>query len=133
MNKEKLSWGLILLFVGGILLLDNLDVINFYWRSVFSMWPIILIVIGVNLLVPRRGIGPAISIVVTVAALAFLAYWGTFPPRSNWWAFSNKSWNVERRSANDRKHIEASKGNFTHDYDSTVTTAYLNIKGGAVE
>ena len=133
MNKEKLSWGLILLFVGGILLLDNLDVINFYWRSVFSMWPIILIVIGVNLLVPRRGIGPAISIVVTVAALAFLAYWGTFPPRSNWWTFNNKNWNIERRSSNDRKYLEASKGNFTHDYDSAVTTAYLSIKGGAVE
>lgn len=133
MNKEKLSWGLILLFVGGILLLDNLNVINFYWRSVFSMWPIMLIVIGVNLLVPKRGIGPAVSIVVTVAALAFLAYWGTSSPRSNWWAFNNKSRNTERRSSDDRKHVESSKGNFTYDYDSTATTAYLYIKGGAVE
>ncbi len=133
MNKEKLSWGLILLFVGTALLLDNLNVINFYWRSVFSMWPIILIVIGVNLLVPKRGIGPAVSIVVTVAALAFLAYRGTFPPRSDWWVFSNKSWRTEKRAPDSRKHIEASKGNFIHDYDSTTTTASLTIQGGAVE
>ena len=134
MNKEKLSWGLILLFVGGILLLNNLDIINFYWRSVFSMWPVILIVVGVNLLVPRKGIGNAVSIVVTIAALAFLAYRGTFPPRSDWWVFDNRSWHNESRpSTTDKKGLEKSKGTFTHDYDSTITTAHLTIKGGAVE
>jgi len=134
MNKEKLSWGLILLFVGGVLLLDNLDVINFYWRSVFSMWPVMLIVIGVNLLVPKRGVGNAVSIVVTVAALAFLAYRGTFPPHSNWWVFNNKSWQTERRTSdsNERRR-EKSSGTFTHEYDSSITTAHLTIKGGAVE
>ncbi|WP_257666214.1 LiaI-LiaF-like domain-containing protein [Parapedobacter tibetensis] len=134
MNKEKLSWGLILLFVGGILLLDNLNVINFYWRSVLSMWPVILIVIGVNLLVPKRGIGSAVSIIVTIVALAFLAYRGTFPPRSNWWVF-NKSWDMDmdRKPAGEPKHMGASKGTFSHEYDSAVTTAHLNVKGGAIE
>ncbi|SEK32843.1 LiaI-LiaF-like domain-containing protein [Parapedobacter koreensis] len=136
MNKEKLCWGLILLFVGGVLLLDNLNVIDFYWRSVFSMWPIILIIIGVNLLVPKQGIGNAVSIVVTVAALAFLAYRGTFHPRSDWWAFNNRDWRIERRTSsdsNDRVRREKSEGTFTHEYDSSVTTARLRIRGGAVE
>lgn len=134
MNKEKLSWGLILLFIGGVLLLDNLDVINFYWRSVFSMWPVILIVIGVNLLVPRRGVGNAVSVIVTIAALAFLAYRGMFPPHNNWWMFDNNT----RRSETERSPMEQrrpgnSKGTFTHEYDSAITTANLSIKGGAVE
>ncbi|HWL00693.1 MAG TPA: DUF5668 domain-containing protein [Parapedobacter sp.] len=134
MNKEKLSWGLILLFVGGVLLLDNLDIIDFYWRSVFSMWPVILIIIGVNLLVPKRGIGNAVSIVVTVAALAFLAVRGTFPPHDNWWIFDNKEWKTERRgSENNNKSREKSSGVFTHEYDGAITTAHLHIKGGAVE
>ncbi|MEC3881079.1 LiaI-LiaF-like domain-containing protein [Parapedobacter sp. 10938] len=134
MNKEKLSWGLILLFVGGVLLLDNLDIIDFYWRSVFSMWPIILIIIGVNLLVPKRGIGNAISIVVTIAALAFLAFRGTFPPHDNWWIFDHKHWKTERRpSSNDNRPREKSSGVFTHAYDNAITTAHLHIKGGAVE
>ncbi|WP_262249675.1 LiaI-LiaF-like domain-containing protein [Parapedobacter soli] len=133
MNKEKLSWGLILLFVGGVLLLDNLDVINFYWRSVFSMWPVILIIIGVNLLVPKHGIGNAVSIIVTIAALAFLAFRGTFPPHNNWWVFDNKEWNTEKRTPGDNRSREKSSGVFTHQYDSTITTAHLHIKGGAVE
>src|SRR5690606_8897124 len=134
MNKEKLSWGLILLFVGGVLLLDNLDVIDFYWRSVFNMWPVILIVIGVNLLVPKRGIGNAVSIVVTIAALAFLAYRGTFPPHSNWWIFNNRSWHAEKRLSDDHQTRRSqSTRTFIQDYDSTIATAHLHIKGGAVE
>lgn len=134
MNKQKLSWGLILLFVGGVLLLDNLDVIDFYWRSVFSMWPVILIIIGVNLLVPKRGIGNVVSIIVTVAALAFLAFRGTFPPHDNWWNFDNKGWKAERRiSSNNNERRQKSSGVFTHAYDSTITTGHLHIKGGAVE
>jgi len=133
MNKEKLSWGLILLFVGGVLLLSNLDVINFYWRSVFSMWPVILIVVGVNLLVPRQGIGSAVSIIVTIAALAFLTYRGMFPPHNDWWGFDNKSWHSEKEpSSKERKQPNSPRGTFTHEYDSTITTAHLTIKGGAV-
>ena len=135
MNKEKLSWGLILLFVGGVLLLDNLDVIDFYWRSVFSMWPVILIIIGVNLLVPRHGIGNVISIVVTIAALAFLAFRGTFPPKDNWWIFDNKGWKTTEKRAPARGDSDREKSNsvYTHAYDSTIQTAHLHIKGGAVE
>lgn len=134
MNKEKLSWGLILLFVGTVLLLDNLDVIDFYWRSVFNMWPVVLIIIGVNLLVPKRGIGNAISVVVTIAALAFLAFRGTYPPHDNWWIFDNNERKTERHmSPNDGKSRKKTSGVFTHAYDSTITVANLHIKGGAVE
>src|SRR5690606_32190397 len=67
-------------------------------------------------------------------AVAFLAYRGTFPPHSDWWIFNNKSWDTERRLPDNRdRDREKSSGIFTHDYDSTITTAHLNIKGGAVE
>lgn len=134
MNKEKLSRGLTLLFVGSVLLLDNLGIIDFYWQSVFSMWPVILIIIGVNLLVRKRGIGNAVSTVVTIAALAFLFFRGTFPPHNNWAIFDNKEWDSERpMSANSKKSRKKSRSVFTHEYNSSITTARLQIKGGAVE
>ncbi|WP_257657257.1 LiaI-LiaF-like domain-containing protein [Parapedobacter lycopersici] len=139
MNKEKFGWGLVLLFVGGILLLDNLSIIDFYWRSVLHMWPVILIVVGVNLLVPKRGAGSLISIVVTVVALAFLAYRGTIPPNGRqWFSEERRGWDSERRERNERRRErnegrrERSSGTFTHDYDSAITEAHLDIRGGAV-
>src|SRR5690606_22159421 len=83
---------------------------------------------------PRRGIGNAVSIVVTIAALAFLAYRGMFPPHSGWWVFDNKNWHNESGpSTTDEKRWEKSDRTFSHDYDATITTAHLSIKGGAVE
>lgn len=132
MNKEKFGWGLVLLVIGGILLLDNLSIIHFYWRSVFHMWPVILIIVGVNLLVPRRGVGSLISIVVTVIALAFLAYQGTIPPDGHRWTWErHRGWGADEPSDNERRP-GTSSGTFTHDYDNTITEAHLDIRGGAI-
>lgn len=133
MNKEKLIWGLILLVVGTVFLLSNLGYIDFYWRSVFNMWPVILIVIGVNMLVPRRGIGNAISVLVTIVALAFLAYWGTQPPSNHWWAFGNKSRTVQTESRSGSRRASVSEERFAFDYNEPVGVAHLKIKGGAIE
>src|SRR5690606_15644411 len=80
MNKEKITWGLIFLFTGVILLLSNIDVIRFHWGTVFRFWPVLLIVLGVNLMVPRHGTGNVISLVTTVLVLLFLVSQGLNPP-----------------------------------------------------
>ncbi len=136
MDKEKMSWGLILLGVGTVILLSNLGYIDFYWRSVINMWPVILIVVGVNLLVPRRGVGNAISILVTLAALAFLLYKGTMPPDTNWWGLGKKSRTdrVEARASGDSNARTAlTEERFAFDYDEAVSKASLHIRGGAIE
>lgn len=135
MDKEKMSSGLILLVVGIVILLNNLGYIDFYWRSVINMWPVILIIIGVNLLVPRRGAGNAISIVVTLAALAFLAYKGTVPSSGNWWSFSKRgrTESTESRRADRRDRTRVSEERFAFDYNPNIVEAHLRIKGGAIE
>lgn len=131
-----MSWGLILLGVGTVILLSNLGYIDFYWRSVINMWPVILIVVGVNLLVPRRGIGNAISILVTLAALAFLVYIGTMPPHTNPWGFGKRSHTTRvdtRRSGDSEKRTELTEERFAFEYDKAVSKASLHIRGGAIE
>lgn len=138
MNKEKFTWGLALFSIGGLILLNNLDVIDFYWRSVLRLWPLILIVIGINLLLPKRGIGSVISALVTICALLFVAYQGTIPPQQKFWDFwkprlnidhydvdirdGKKTWNKQRKFSNA----------FSQQYHDSIKVAYLNIKGGAV-
>lgn len=133
MNKEKFTWGVILLVVGTIILLSNLGYIDFYWRSVLNMWPVILIVVGVNMLVPRKGIGNVISVLATLIALLFLAYWGTTSPKNNWWSFGKRE-----RSGTEDTNRGSSRGRLTEerfafDYNEDVRAARLEIKGGAIE
>jgi hypothetical protein len=48
MRRFRLTWGIILLFVGCILLLDNMNVFNFLGFSVWNLiWPTFLIAMGV--------------------------------------------------------------------------------------
>lgn len=133
MNKEKFTWGLILLIVGAIILLSNLGYVDFYWRSVFNMWPVILIVVGVNMLLPRRGVGNVISILVTVVALVFLAYWGTMPPKNNWWTFrkQDRVGRVDSNTVGGRARL--SEERFAFDYKDSISEANLTIRGGAIE
>jgi len=93
MKLDRLIWGILLLFIGGVLLLENFGIINFYWRNVWSFWPIFLIIAGVNILFNRNNsqTGSMVSIAVLVLALGFLFYKGQqAPDRNNWWGHKFK-------------------------------------------
>lgn len=150
MNREKFVWGVILLLTGVVLLLENLQVFDFYWGAVFKMWPLIIVVIGINLLLPKRGAGRVISLLVSVVALLFLASVGIRTPSGSLWNFENQGWSQrwsdrwedrqgDRRS--DRRPERRSRSGdarvsftntFTRDYDAGIRKANLRISGGAV-
>lgn len=87
MKIDRLIWGILFLFVGGVLLLDNFDVITFYWRNVWQFWPIILIILGVNVLLGKKesNIGGIISVGILVVTLGYLFYRGQQPAEHNSW------------------------------------------------
>ncbi|AZI25579.1 hypothetical protein EA772_09565 [Pedobacter sp. G11] len=88
MKLDRLIWGILLLFIGGVLLLENFGIIDFYWRNVWSFWPIFLIIAGVNILFNRNNsqAGSMVSLAVLVVALGFLFFKGQQEPdRSGWW------------------------------------------------
>lgn len=93
MKIDRLIWGILLLFIGGVLLLENFGVIDFYWRSIWGFWPVFLIIAGLNILFNRNNsqIGSIISVGVLVVALAFLFYKGQQEPsQSGWWGHKFK-------------------------------------------
>jgi len=87
MKLDRILWGIILLFVGLVLLLENFDVIEFYWRNVWGFWPIFLIIAGINILFNKNKsqIGNMISIGIVVITLGFLFYRGQQPPEGRGW------------------------------------------------
>ncbi len=132
MNKEKVIWGITLFGVGLILLLNNMDVIDFQWRAVFRMWPLIIIVVGINLLLSRSAFGKSISVLVTIACVAFLAYAGINYENVRGWGFKGNEWGVTTRSDEGRSR-NSFKNTITHEYEARIKSAKLSIRGGAVE
>lgn len=136
MNKEKVVWGVVLLGAGAVLLLHNLGLINFYWSSVFRLWPVIIILIGFNMLIPRTRAGNVASVLVTTIVVGFLAYAGTQNLRYNWGEGNKQGssrWfdlDFERGSVQIKRLF---RNELTHHYNDRIHEASLSIQGGAIE
>ncbi len=127
MKSEKIVWGITLVFIGTILLLDNFGVIDFYWRSVWNFWPLFLILAGLNLVfgkAKQSSAGKVLVILLTCGVLGTVAYVGS--TRSN--QYSNWFFNDDEEvSANDTNQVRT----FSETYNPAAPNAELTIEGGA--
>jgi len=128
MKTEKIIWGLIFIFVGTVFMLDNFNVINFYWGSVWRFWPIIFILIGANMLLSRfanKTTAPIFAASITLVVLAFIGYQGSRPNNDRGWMrykFGNNS---------DDKDVSWSNASTFNETYTGSKSAQLNIQGSA--
>ncbi|MGZ3820747.1 MAG: LiaI-LiaF-like domain-containing protein, partial [Mucilaginibacter sp.] len=143
MRNDKLIPGLILVMIGAIFLLNNFDVIDFHWSNLFHLWPIFLVIGGVNLVFAhnRSPWATILKISVVVAGFALLLF-GNHSTRYRWWP--HYTYNNNDNSSNDdgddnddddgdnTTGIKKIEGNstFTEPYNASTRVARLNISGG---
>src|SRR5258708_36829809 len=85
MRNDKLIPGMILVMIGAIFLLNNFGYIHFHWFNLFHLWPIFLVIAGVNLVFAnnRSAWATILKISVVVAGFALLIF-GNFGHRYGW-------------------------------------------------
>lgn len=133
MKLSRVMWGVILLFVGIVLLLENFNVINFYWRNVWSFWPVFLVIAGINILFNKNksDTGNMISLAVVVIVLGFIFYKGQQPPANKFWIGDHFTKDLDIDIDDDKDGI-VERMTFSEPFnarDSTKKTV-LNISGG---
>ena len=139
MKNDKLIPGMILVMIGAIFLLNNFGYIHFHWRNLIFMWPIFLVIGGVNLVFAhnRSPWATILKISVVIGGFALILF-GNFNNRG-WW--SHATWHVnsdsddndgdDNDSDNGKVVKGSSSGEFTQPYDASIKVARLNISGGA--
>ncbi|MFI5160603.1 MAG: LiaI-LiaF-like domain-containing protein [Sphingobacteriales bacterium] len=139
MKNDKLVPGMILVTIGAIFLLNNFGYIHFHWRNLIFMWPVFLVIGGVNLVLAhnRTPWASVLKIAVVIGGFALILF-GNFN-NTHWW--SHATWHTGSVNINDDGDNNDSdtgtpvKGNssgtFTQPYDASIKTARLNISGGA--
>ncbi|WP_134089425.1 LiaI-LiaF-like domain-containing protein [Olivibacter sp. XZL3] len=130
MDRERLNWGLVLLFIGVMWLLSNTGVISFYWSSLWRFWPVFLIILGVNLLLPKHGIGNLISVIATIAILIFIGF-QVSKPSTAWGERAHFRGRADVDETGDDGEVK--EADFSSPYNAGIRRARLEIKGGAVE
>ncbi|MBB2151769.1 LiaF transmembrane domain-containing protein [Pedobacter gandavensis] len=139
MKTDRIMWGIVLLFIGGVLLLENFHIIDFYWRNVIRFWPIFLIIAGVNILFSKNKsqVGGLVSIGVLVITLSMLFVKGQQRPddRRDWFGDSVNI-DMDNDNDNDNDGADSSRSgydelNFSEPFNAALNKRVVfNISGG---
>jgi hypothetical protein len=150
MRNDKLIPGLILVLIGAAFLLNNFGYLHFHWYNIFHLWPIFLVIGGVNLVFAHNKSiwATAVKIGVVVLGLGML-FFGNFGERYNFWPGSHYTYSSDDNSDNDNDNNNSSddddddddddnksdvkvtgKGAFNEPYKAGINVARLNISGG---
>lgn len=81
MENRNIFWGVLLVAIGGLFILDNLDLINFSFSALVGLWPLLLVIWGMSIL-------PVKAIYKTVGGLLIAVFALTYASTSDktfWW------------------------------------------------
>lgn len=126
--ENKITSGIWFVFIGLILLLHNIDVIDFNFIATLKYWPLLIVIVGINLIVQNRANGNYIKIAANTLFLGWIAYVGLTAPSTHWTSelLNNKDINF-----GDFDENESLLNSVETDIDSAATTASLEFNGGS--
>jgi hypothetical protein len=148
MKNDKLIPGVILVLIGAAILLANYGYLHFHWWNIFRLWPIFLVIGGINLLFAHNKSPWATILKISVVVFGFgLVLFGNFGDRYSFWPGNHFSWNHHNNNDdNDDNNMDdnddddnsdkgdvkaAVNGAFNEPYNANIKVARLNVSGGA--
>jgi len=125
MKPSHIFWGLLFVGLGLLVLINNFTTIFMDWATIWKLWPLTIILIGLAILIKHQY---GKSIIAGLAAIVLaLAIFASFKTATHF--FSNDF----QIDFGDEADYEFSTTEFTEQYDSTLQFATLNFEAGAGE
>jgi len=123
--ENKITSGIYFVFIGLVLLLHNLDIISFNFWATLKYWPLLIVIIGINLIAQNKVYGDYLKIGSNVLFLGWILYVGISAPKTDW---SNQLFkNVDISIENDDPTLHE-----VHtEFDSSLEASTLEFNGGA--
>ncbi len=133
MKNNKIIPGVVLILLGVAFLLRSYGYLHFHFGNLFRLWPIFIVMIGVNLIFANNRSTWATVIKLGVILLGFgLLFFGNFENRRYFW--NGNGYHIDINDDDDEEttvtKIEGSS-EFNEDYTDSIKVAELNISGGA--
>jgi hypothetical protein len=123
MKPSHIFWGLLFVGLGSLVLINNFTTIFMDWATIWKLWPLTVILIGLSILVKHQY---GKSVIAGLAAIVLaLAIFASFKTATH---FISNDFRIDL--GDDAKH-EVGTSEFTEEYDSTLTFATLNFDAGA--
>ena len=132
MKFRNLFWGIILIFVGTLAILNNLDVIDFAWRKLWDLWPVFLMLWGISILPIKNSIRLGLVIVTLGLTMYYIVSQAVYT-ESEYVAgrgWNNQNWSDDEGDAdNDSTYLydSADRANFLIPFTEGLETATLKF------
>lgn len=121
-RRNGLFWGIFLLTFGVLFLARRAGWLDVDWHSLVNLWPVLLILAGINLILERRGSAAAFITTIMLAVAVPTTLFGFFArDRDNY----GMRWNYEDNDdENDDDSNDDDNDNDTNDDDENADEAY---------
>jgi len=123
MKFRNIFWGVILIFIGVLFILQNLHFIHFDWMNLWRLWPVVLVLWGVSILPASSWIKLVLTLLVLGASIFFMvdqtSHWDDYQSRTEWW----HDWNREDKTTIDQY--------FDVPFEDSVSEATLVLDAAA--
>ena len=125
MKFRNIFWGVVLIFLGVLFILSNLNLIYFDWMHLWRLWPVILVLWGVSILPAHNLLKLFLTLVVLGATVVFMV------DQTVEWD-EEKDFKIEKWNDYDKFPVEQT---FSIPYEDSVSSAMLDldIAAGAFE
>ena len=128
MSYKKIFWGIVLITIGILVMLKNLDLIWFSWHSLWALWPVLLILWGISLLPVKDYIKLIISLVAVAAGIAIVSTQPDINTFGLHWHRHNQEWQIKY----DNDSVFNAEENYSEPFDKSIKegTLYLDATAG---
>lgn len=134
MKNDKIIPGLVLVLIGAAFLLNNFGFIHFHWMNLIHLWPLFLVMAGINLVFANNRTVWATILKITVIVGGFaLILFGDFGNRFNFWPNFNYTYNDDRDDNDDSDSTDSAMvktAALNAPYKADIKHVQLNIHGG---
>jgi len=139
MKNDKIIPGLVLIMIGAVILLHNYGLIAFHWGNFFYLWPVFIVIGGINLIFAHNKSNWATVLKLGVIVGGFcLIIFGNFDRHHKFWNNYNYNFNDNNddndNDDDDKDSVSITKVEGNSQFNTPFTTgtkvAHLSISGG---
>ncbi len=129
MRADKLFWGLLLILVGSLFMLENLGYLSFSFAGIWRFWPVLLIYWGFSaLLKPKNGAIHPVLLGIQVLLLVLVLYFVIQPKDGK---RKLQHWGIDKSEKRAENEGEIKEYDFSEAFDSSIKTATFELEFGA--
>ena len=128
LSYKKIFWGIVLIAIGILIMLKNLNIIWFSWQSLWALWPVLLILWGISVLPVKDYIKLIISIVAVAVGIIVVSTQPEINTFGFQWHRNNHNWQIKYDNDSTFKGDE----NYSEPFDKSIKdgTLYLDAAAG---